>query len=124
MAAVAKNPAFAKKVGVKPSVGEHFLTADKDKKFKMGGLPASINKQKTHHTAGGVPNFTNKAFKKGGETMKHDDIKQDMPMMKKVAKQEVKSHEKKMHGMKKGGCVSMCRGGGIEVKGKTKGKMV
>ena len=37
MAAVAKNPAFAKKVGIKSSVGEHFLTADKGKKFKEGG---------------------------------------------------------------------------------------
>jgi len=33
MAAIAKNPAFAKKVGMKPSVGEHFLNADKGKKI-------------------------------------------------------------------------------------------
>jgi hypothetical protein len=38
MAAIAKNPAFAKKVGMKPSVGEHFLTADKGKKFGSGGM--------------------------------------------------------------------------------------
>ena len=31
MAAVAKNPAFAKKVGIKQSVGEEFLQADKGK---------------------------------------------------------------------------------------------
>ena len=37
MAAVAKNPAFAKKVGVPRSVGEEFLTADKGKKFGKGG---------------------------------------------------------------------------------------
>ena len=35
--------------------------------------------------------------------MKHDDDKEDKPLIKKIAKQEVKSHEKKMHGMKKGG---------------------
>jgi hypothetical protein len=35
--------------------------------------------------------------------MKHDDVKEDKPLIKKIAKQEVKSHEKKMHGMKKGG---------------------
>ena len=35
--------------------------------------------------------------------MKHDDMKKDKPLIKKIAKQEVKSHEKKMHGMKKGG---------------------
>jgi len=38
MAAVAKNPAFAKKVGVPRSVGEEFLKADKGKKFKEGGM--------------------------------------------------------------------------------------
>jgi hypothetical protein len=91
MAAIAKNPAFAKKVGIKPSVGEHFLTADKGKKFKEGG------------------------------SMKHDDIKQDMPMMKKVAAKAVKGHEKKMHGMAKGG---VTRADGCVSKGHTKGKMI
>ena len=38
MAAVAKNPTFAKKVGLKPSVGEHFLTADKGKKFGSSSM--------------------------------------------------------------------------------------
>jgi hypothetical protein len=37
MAAIAKNPKFAKKVGIPRSVGEEFLTADKGKKFKEGG---------------------------------------------------------------------------------------
>jgi hypothetical protein len=56
-----------------------------------------------------------KAAKKGG-IMKHSDIKKDMPMMKKVAAKAVKGHEKKLHGM--------ARGGGIEAKGKTKGTMI
>ena len=37
MAAIAKNPGFAKKVGIKQSVGEEFLQADKGKHFKEGG---------------------------------------------------------------------------------------
>ena len=37
MAAVANNPAFAKKVGISKSVGEEFMKADKTKKFKEGG---------------------------------------------------------------------------------------
>ena len=104
MAAVAKNPAFAKKVGVPRSIGEEFLTADKGKKFKEGG------------------------------SMKHSDMSKDKPMMKKVAKQEVKSHEKAMHGMKKGGMTcgparKMAKGGvtradGCVSKGHTKGKMI
>jgi hypothetical protein len=91
MAAIAHNPAFAKKVGVPQSVGKDFNKADKGKTFKEGGL------------------------------MKHDDIKQDMPMMKKVAKQEVKAHEKSMHKMAKGG---VTRADGCVTKGHTKGTMV
>ncbi len=57
--------------------------------------------------------------------MKHDDMKQDKPMMKKVAGEAVKGHEKKMHGMACGGKVKkMAKGGGIEVRGKTKGTMI
>jgi hypothetical protein len=100
MAAVAKNPGFAKKVGIPRSVGEEFLTADKGKKFNKGG------------------------------EMKHSDIKMD----KKVVKKAVGMHEKQLHGGKKsdmsklssGGTAvkKMARGGGCEVKGKTKGTMI
>ena len=62
MAAIAKNPAFAKKVGIKPSVGEEFLKADKGRKFKEGG------------------------------SMKHSDMSKDNPMMKKVAAEADKGH--------------------------------
>ena len=91
MAAVANNPKFAKKAGVPSAVGKEFLTADKGKKFKKGGM------------------------------MKHSDIKQDMPMMAKVAAKAVKGHEKKMHGMAKGG---VTRADGCVMKGHTKGKMI
>ena len=37
MAAVAHNPAFAKKAGVPQSVGKEFNKADKGKTFKQGG---------------------------------------------------------------------------------------
>ncbi len=91
MAAVAKNPAFAKKVGVPRSVGEEFLTADKGKKFKEGG------------------------------SMKHSDMSKDKPMMKAEAEKAVKSHEKRMHKMAKGG---VTRADGCVSKGHTKGKMI
>jgi len=61
-------------------------------------------------------------MKKGGK-VKHDDIKKDMPMMKKVAKQEVKAHEKSMHKMAKGGSASS-RADGCATQGKTKGTMI
>ena len=66
MAAVAKNPAFAKKVGIKPSVGEDFLQADKGKKFGSGGNVRAdiqkINRAKTNHGNMAL-------FSKGGDTM-------------------------------------------------------
>jgi hypothetical protein len=53
--------------------------------------------------------------------MKHSDMSKDMPMMAKVAAKAVKGHEKKMHGMAKGG---VTRADGCVMKGHTKGKMV
>jgi hypothetical protein len=152
MAAVANNPKFAKKVGVSKSVGEEFMKADKGRKFRAGGLKevdsdsnpslaklptevrnkmgymkkggeakAMVKKEVEFMKKKGAPKSMikhemaeSKGMKKGG--MAHSDIAKDKPMMKKVAAKAVKGHEKRMHGMAKGG--------GIEVKGKTKGKMV
>jgi hypothetical protein len=94
MAAVAKNPSFAKKVGVPASVGQEFLTADKGKKFVKGG------------------------------PMKHEDIAKDKPMMAKVAAKAVKGHEKRMHKMAGGGSVFRKTADGCATKGKTKGTMI
>ena len=41
MAAVANNPAFAKKAGVPTSVGKEFISADKGRKFSQGGHMAT-----------------------------------------------------------------------------------
>ena len=116
MAAVAKNPGFAKKVGVPRSVGEEFLTADKGKKFREGGTMKPVDMKKNPGVAKLPKAVRNKMgfMKEGG--MAHSDIKKDMPMMKKVAAKAVKGHEKKLHGMAKGG--------GVEIKGKTKGTMI
>jgi len=66
MAAIANNPAFAKKVGVPQSVGKDFTDADKGKKFRSGGVSRAdiqkVNKPKTDH---GKMAF----FKEGGSTM-------------------------------------------------------
>jgi len=42
MAAVAHNPAFAKKVGIPQSVGKEFSEADKGKKFAGGGMAKKL----------------------------------------------------------------------------------
>ena len=136
MAAVANNPKFAKKAGVPSSVGKEFLTADKGKTFKEGGTMKKMNpgmmaimaKKKPMKMADGgmpmvekdgkkVPAFAADGkgkMKHGGKV--HSDVAKDKPMMKKVAAKAVKGHEKRLHGMAKGG--------GIESKGKTKGKMI
>jgi hypothetical protein len=66
MAAIAHNPAFAKKVGVPQSVGKEFNDADKGKKFRSGGVSRAdiqkVNKPKTEH---GKTAF----FKEGGSIM-------------------------------------------------------
>ena len=118
MAAVANNPKFAKKAGVPSSVGKEFLTADKGKKFREGGTMKKSNpfmemiaKKKE---AAAKKDMPMKKMAAGGKA--HSDIAKDKPMMKKVAKEEVKGHEKRMH--------KMAKGGGCEIKGKTKGKMI
>ena len=47
MAAVANNPAFAKKAGVPSSVGKEFISADKGRKFKEGGIMKETMKTAT-----------------------------------------------------------------------------
>jgi hypothetical protein len=128
MAAVASNPKFAKKAGVPSAVGKEFLTADKGKTFKEGGMMKKMVKKMA---PGGmamvekdgkkVPAFAADGIgkmKKGG--MAHSDIKMD----KKVVKKAVGMHDKQQHGGKKTNLSKLAKGGGVEIKGKTKGKMV
>ena len=138
MQAVANNPEFAKKAGVPQSVGKDFAAADKVKAPNARPDLQGVNKPKTDH---GSMNL----FKEGG-AMK--DIKQDKAMAKKA----VGMHESQLHGGKKsdmsklkkggmpmamkdgkkvpafaaksGGMTKMAKGGGVESKGKTQGKMI
>jgi hypothetical protein len=165
MAAVANNPAFAKKVGISKSVGEEFMKADKSKKFGSGGalkatdasenpglskLPTEVRNKMGYMKKGGM---AKKGMKEGGMM-----DKKDMAQDKKTAKKAIGMHEKQLHGgkksdlaklkhggriaskgehsvqkqskrgaemvkMKSGGMAKCAKGGGIEVRGKTKGKM-
>ena len=103
MAAVANNPAFAKKAGVPQSVGQEFIKADKGRKFAEGG------------------------DMKESKTM----MGKELAFMKaKGAPKSMIKHEKAEMGMKKGGKVKMAAGGlapghkaadGIAQRGKTRG---
>lgn len=193
MAAVANNPKFAKKAGLPSSIGKEFLTADKGKTFKQGGIMkkkmrkfadggdtgtsagsamrrmAELYSEKQEpksdldqlrsnikstgrgmasaakSAAGATPMASGmrmglrsvgnmakdmpksydeeRGMKKGGKV--HSDIAKDRPMMKKVAAKAVKGHEKRMHGMAKGGKVGqLSKADGCATKGKSKGTMV
>ena len=108
MAAVANNPAFAKKTGIPTSVGKEFLNADKGRKFAKGGDMKESKKM----------------------------IGQELSFMKKkgAPKSMIKHEMGEMKGMKKmagGGMTSMGKvktaapsRDGVAVKGKTKVTMV
>jgi len=102
MAAIAHNPAFAKKVGIPQSVGKDFNEADKGKKFGSGGRTRpdvhKENKSKTDH---GKMAF----FKEGGSIMatkNHGITKAKMGTVRTAAPSK----------------------DGVATKGKTKGTMV
>jgi hypothetical protein len=105
MAAIAHSPSFAKKAGVPMSVGKDFNEADKGRKFSKGG-----DMKESKAMVAKEMNF----------------------MKKKGAPKSMIKHEMAEAGMKKsgaakkmmGGGMAYAKGGGIESKGKTKGKMI
>jgi len=146
MAAVANNPAFAKKVGISKSVGEEFMKADKTKKFGSGGalkevdasdnpglskLPTEVRNKMGYMKKGGMA-------KKGmhkmadGKMMKDSDMpkkkmkmggmaykeggKADMAQDKKTVKKAVGMHEKQLHGGKKSDLAKLKNGGMAKMK--------
>jgi len=89
MAAIAKNPAFAKKVGIKPSVGEDFLKADKGRKFGSGGMAKSDMKE---------------------------DMKADIKQDKAIVKKAFRMHDAQEHKGGKGTNLSKLKKGGMPMK--------
>jgi hypothetical protein len=144
MAAVANNPAFAKKAGIPQSVGKEFLKADKGRSFSTN---AKVNNPNTNHGKFDL-------YKKEGGTVKESKamVKKEVAFMKKAgAPKSMLKHEKaEMKGMKAGGAVTKSKaqlnkdrydmgvaatykGGGsayrraadgVAQRGKTKGKML
>ena len=88
---------------------------------KDGGIMKAVDSKKNPGLAKLPTEVRNKMgyMKKGGAA--HSDMAKDKPMMKAEAAKAVKGHEKRMHGMAKGG---VTRGDGIVKKGHTKGKMI
>ena len=138
MEAIAHNKAFAKKVGIKQSVGEDFAKADKGKKFGTGGGVGQtqggkgmINRQETR--AGSifgqkkeVPNINLNKYigKKEGGMAKSDmkeDMKADMKQDKAIVKKAFKMHDKQEHKSGPGTDLSKLKKGGIAMKKMAKG---
>jgi len=140
MAAVANNASFAKKADVPQSVGKDFTAADKGIKFKGGPRTRpdlqKVNEPKTLHGK-------TQLFKQGGNTMATKMGKPTMKAGMSTAKDGMKKATPmaktdmagSMMGMKKGGMpmkmkdgkkvpIFAAKGGGVESKGKTKGKMI
>jgi len=117
MDSAAHNPAFAKKVGIPSKVAKEYSQASKGQTFKEGGemkeSKAMVKKEIDFMKKKGAPKSMVKhemaeaKMKKGG-----------MPMVMKDGKKVP------AFAAKSGGVTKMARGGGIEVKGKTKGKML
>ena len=106
MAAVANNPAFAKKAGVPQSVGKEFSNADKSRKFSKGGdmkeSKAMVAKEMAFMKKKGAPKSM---------------IKHEMA--------EAKGKPFAKGGMTKMGAVkTSSKPDGVAMKGKTKGTMV
>lgn len=144
MAAAAHSPAFAKKVGVPVSVAKEFNQADKGKKFEKGGetmkddikqdkamAKKAVGMHEKQLHGGKKSNLA--ALKKGGKVMKYAEGGDVMAKGKPRPIKDVGEDDKppvdkdgkyiKPRPFKGGGCTKMARGGGIEVRGKTRGKM-
>ena len=100
MAAVAHNPAFAKKAGIPQSVGKDFTQADKGRKFAKGGDTMATGK---------------KAME-----LKHAKAMEKAGLPKKMVAEE----RKEAMEYKKGGSVFRKSADGIAKKGKTKGTQI
>ena len=142
MAAVAHNPAFAKKVGIPVSVGKDFNEADKGKKFRSGGmkpvdmkkdpglakLPTAVRNKMGYMKKGGMAKMSEKEWEGSAK-----DKAQDMKLAKKHGmsfKDWEKSsmdtkHDKQqsMKGLKSGGTFR-ASADGCATKGKTKAKQI
>lgn len=140
MAAIANNPAFAKKVGVPQSVGKDFNEADKGRKFSKGGdtMATKMNTPSTamaaarrrtamggssaiaprmpassaiYNAATGMKKGGMAAFEKSGKDVEKKGMKEG-------SKADM-ALDKKQMAMKKGGMAKMA-GGGMTAMGKVK----
>jgi len=119
-------------------VAEEFMRADMAKKIKKRKkrphTKAKVNKQDTRHGKLDMPfhdlnRYAGKA--EGGEVASKKMEQRHAKALRKIADEEMseaKGYAKgggvERKGKTKGKCVKMARGGGVEIRGKTRGKFV
>ena len=135
MAAAAHSPAFAKKVGISQDVAQEFNQADKGRKFRSGGAMGLFKGKET----AGEEKAEARALR-SGKISKAQYIKGEESEGKKEPKAEIRKNAAAIKSGKLspaayakeeaseycggGKTKKMARGGGIEVRGKTKGKFI
>jgi hypothetical protein len=97
------------------------------KKPKGMKMPSKMTPEMPSASAG-MPRFGARALRPGGMA-KGGDVHPDAAMDRKLIRKEISRAEKmedkkESKGMKKGGMAKMAKGGGVESKGKTKGKFI
>ena len=142
MEMIAHDPKKAEQLGIKQSVGQDFVAADKGKKFATGSTGRTdlqkANEKKTDHGQStlfkkGGKIMVSKLFK-GKETYKEELNEAKAIKSGKISPTQYAKGEESEKAMNCGGKVKkMAKGGsvktspsrdGIAVKGKTKGRMV
>jgi hypothetical protein len=124
-----ENPVTKK---IKDAVAKTYSLSPSGVARGVASMGADAGKRISKGTDNELSDMSNVVGAKKGGMMKHSDMKMD----KKVVKKAVSMHDKQQHGgkktdlaaLKKGGMAcapkKMARGGGIEIKGKTKGTMI
>jgi hypothetical protein len=122
MAMVAHDPKAAKRMGIPQSVGRDYAQADKGRKFGSGGnVKKEMKAAKIFAKAGEKKLAAHERREAMGKEKDTPAIaRKEMSVLKKAkAPKDVMDYEAGEHAE-----MGMARGGGIESKGKTKGKMI
>jgi hypothetical protein len=117
---------------LKDAVAKTYSLSPSGMARSVANMGANAGRRSSRSMDNESPDMSDIVGAKKGGMMKHKDVQMD----KKVVKKAVAMHDKQQHGgkktnlstLKKGGMAcapkKMARGGGIEIKGKTKGKMI
>ena len=123
MAAVAHSPEFAKKVGIKQSVGRDFVSADKGKKFAKGGEMKKLfggkesrSEELKEAKALKAGKISKAQYVAGEKSEGHGKGAAKTASAIKSGKISPKQYAQAETMMKKGGCTKMAKGGKPDVK--------